>query len=255
MLLAIDVGNTNITTGVYDRDGLKHHFRMETRRDSTADELAVTLINFLNFHNVDFKKIKGVSISNVVPSLEHSLVSMTQRYFKLTPLCVNHENAGIPMNYPNPPEIGADRLVNAAAAFDKYRVSCLIVDFGTATTFDYVDSGGAYCGGAIAPGIQIANEALYRWAAKLPHVNISKTDRVVAKSTIEAVKAGVYHGYVGLVDYLVEKMIRETCSKPKVIATGGIASLVASESKTIEVIERFLTLDGLRLIWERNNTK
>lgn len=252
MLLVLDVGNTNITIGVYDGDVLAHQWRLGTRSDSTADELAVAIHSFFDLADLKFKKIKGVIISSVVPSMEHALISMVKRYIDFDPLIVSHVNAGIQIKYPNPSEIGADRLVNAVAAFEKFKTSCIIIDFGTATTFDYVDADGAYCGGAITPGIKIANEALYRWAAKLPRVDVFKTDNVVAKSTVEAMQAGVFHGYVGMVEHLIDKMKNETGKSSKVVATGGISSLIASEVRSVDVIERFLTLDGLKLIWERN---
>lgn len=251
MLLAIDIGNTSAAIGVFKGDDLASHWRTETKKKATADELALLFRELFEMAGYRFDQIEGIAISNVVPSLQHAIVSMSRRYFNTEPLCVDAENVGIRINYPNPSEIGADRLVNAVAAYEKHGGPIIIVDFGTATTFDYVDETGAYCGGAIAPGVAVANEALYRWTSKLPRTDIARTDKVVAKSTVEAVQSGVYHGYAGLTERLIEKMKKEVGTSPKVIATGGLASLMVADLG-IEV-DRFLTLEGLRIIYARNS--
>ena len=249
MLLAIDIGNTSTAIGVYGDGDLLSHWRAKTNKESTADQFALLFREFFDLGNYSFDQVKGVAISNVVPSLTHAIKSMAKRYFKVEPLLVNHENAGLKIDYPNPSEIGADRLVNAVAAYKKYKTAVVVIDFGTATTFDYIDDKGAYCGGAIVPGIMISNEALYRWTSKLPRVDIAKTDKVITKSTVDAIQSGVYHGYVGLVKYMIEKIALEVGSKPHVIAAGGLASLVVEELN-IE-IDRFLTLEGLRIVFEK----
>lgn len=250
MLLTIDIGNTNTSVGVYRGDELIANWRTETKKSSTSDELAILFRDFFELSNLNFKNIKGTAISNVVPSLNHAIESMSKKYFNLEPLFVNFTNAGIKINYPNPAEIGADRLANAVAAYEKSKSATIVVDFGTATTFDYIDQTGAYCGGSIAPGIAISNEALYRWTSKLPRVDIAKTKDTVGKTTTEAIQSGVFHGYTGLVMHLIGKMKKEVETNPKVLATGGLASLFVGELG-IEV-EKFLTLDGLKLIWARN---
>ena len=246
MLLAIDVGNTNTAIGIFDGDNLVANWRTETKKTATADELALLFRDLFELSGFDFGVIDKITISNVVPSVQHAFTSMGVRYFKVAPFVVGPDNIDIKINYPNPQEIGADRLVNALAAYEKHHSAVIIVDFGTATTFDYIDENGAYSGGAIAPGIAIANEALYRWTSKLPRVDIAKTASVVGKTTIEAIQAGVYHGYKGLVSHMIGQMKREVGTSPKVIATGGLASLIVEDMEC--EIDRFLTLNGLRLI-------
>jgi len=198
-----------------------------------------------------FDQIDGIAISNVVPSANHAYQSMAGRYFRLEPLIVDHTNAGINIQYPNPQEIGADRLVNAAQAYKEYQRACIVVDFGTATTLDYINEVGTYLGGVIAPGIMIANEALYRWTSKLPRVDVVKCERVLADSTVGAIQSGVYHGYKGLVKHLIDEMKKEVGGNPTVVATGGLASLVVEDMDI--PIKRFLTLDGLRTIYTKNH--
>lgn len=249
MLLAVDIGNTSTAIGIYRSSDLVGHWRTETKKESTADELALLFRKLFEMGGYSFDQIDGIVISNVVPSVQHAIASMSKRYFDIEPFFVTADNAGIEINYPNPSEIGADRLVNAVAAYEKLKGAVIVIDFGTATTFDYIDRNGAYCGGVIAPGIQIANEALYRWTSKLPRVDIKKTDRLISKSTVDAIQSGVYHGYVGLVRGILDGIKKEVGSSPQVIATGGLASLMV-EDLGVEV-DRFLTLEGLRSIYER----
>lgn len=252
MLLAIDIGNTSTAIGVYKGDELVNHWRAETKKEATADELALLLREFFKMAGHKFEQVMGVAISNVVPSAQHAVYSMSKRYFDKEPLCVNHENAGIEIDYPNPSEIGADRLVNAVAANQKYGSPVIVIDFGTATTFDYVNEKGAYCGGVIAPGIAISNEALYRWTSKLPRVDIKRVENVIGRSTVEAIQSGVYRGYIGLVERLIGDIKKEVNASPNVIATGGLASLVVGDLGI--KVDRFLTLEGLRLIWNLNKS-
>lgn len=251
MLLAIDIGNTSTAIGVYRDSELVSHWRTETKKTSTADEFALLFRKFFEMDGYSFDQIEGIAMSNVVPSVQHAITSMSRRYFNVQPLSVNYENAGIKINYPNPSEIGSDRLANAVSAYERYKGPVITIDFGTATTFDYINEGGEYCGGVITPGIAIANEALYRWTSKLPRVDIVRVDDVLGKSTVSAIQSGVYHGYVGLVAHLVEMMKNEVENSPKVIATGGLASLIVGDLG-IEV-DKFLTLEGLRIIYNRNS--
>lgn len=247
MLLAIDIGNTSTAIGVFNDGVLAANWRAETKKNTTADQMALLYREFFETAGLEFGMINGVAVSNVVPPVEHAVASMAKRYFNIEALFADWRNAGIKIKYPNPSEIGADRLANAVAAYEKFKSAVIVVDFGTATTFDYVDPEGAYVGGVIAPGVAIANEALYRWTSKLPRVEIAKRESVIAKSTVEAIQSGVYNGYIGLVKDILCKMKAEAGTSAKVVATGGLASLIAG-GIGIE-IERFLTLEGLRVIW------
>lgn len=257
MLLVIDIGNTNTVIGVYKKSKLLEHWRLETKKERTSDECGILLKELFQFANLSFEDIDGVVVSSVVPPLDFAIDRMCQRYLKLTPLHINQSSRSplkIKIDHPN--ELGADRIVNAVAGFKNYGGPLIIVDFGTATTFDYINEKGEYRGGLITPGIAISNEALFENASKLPHVEIKKPKRVVGRNTIESVQAGVYYGYVGLVDEIIRRMIKEIGGKkPKVIATGGFTSLIVPESKTIHKADSFLTLEGLKLLWEMNKEK
>ncbi len=251
MLLVIDVGNTNTVIGVYDSGILKHDWRIRTIRDSTADEFNILANGLFLDKNIEREKIRKTIISSVVPSSVPILNSFCERYLKLTPTWINPETVKtlMPILYNNPSEVGADRIVNAIAAFHKYRTSMIIIDFGTATTFDVISEKGEYLGGAIVPGVMISADALFQKASRLPRVEIFKAPgKVIGKDTMESIKSGIIHGNAAMVDGMVERMKKEMGTTPKVIATGGLAPLIEKASNTIEKTERSLTLDGLKII-------
>lgn len=253
MLLVIDVGNSNIVLGSYDGERLVKDWRISTDKLKTADEYGILFHNLFMMAGIDFADITDIIISSVVPPLTGVLEKLARQYFGLKPIVVGPGiKTGMPIHYDNPKEVGADRIVNAVAGYEKFRSPLIIVDFGTATTFDYVNGKGEYCGGAIAPGLIISVEALFQKACKLPRVEIVKPPGIIAKNTVNSMQAGIFYGYVGLVDEIVDRMKRESRENPKVIATGGLAGLVAPESKSIETVEEYLTLEGLRILYLRN---
>lgn len=253
MLLVIDVGNSNIVLGVYDGTLLLKTWRISTDRTRTTDEYAVLVHDLFRLAAIPFEDVKGIIISSVVPALTGLLEKLSRQYFSLKPVIVGPGiKTGMVSRYDNPAEVGADRIVNAVAGFEKYRSALIIVDFGTATTFDVVNKEGEFCGGAIAPGLMISMEALFQKASKLPRVEILKPPQLVATNTVNSMQAGIYYGYVGLVDEIVTRMKAECRENPVVIATGGLAGVIAPESRTIDKIEEFLTLDGLRILYGRN---
>lgn len=257
MLLVFDVGNTNIVLGVYHDKKLVIDWRIATTTLRTADEYGIVVINLFEKAGLDYKDIDAVVVSSVVPNIMYSLEHMIRKYFKVEPLVVGPGiKTGINIKYDNPKEVGADRIVNAVAAHDIYKRPLIIVDFGTATTFCAVGKNGDYYGGAITPGIKIASVALFERAAKLPRIELIKPPTVICKNTVQSMQSGIIYGYAGLVDNIVTKMkeeMRELKEEtPYVVATGGLAKLIATESKTIDEINRYLTLEGLRIIYEKN---
>jgi type III pantothenate kinase len=253
MLLAIDIGNTNVVVGVFDREKLAANWRVGTNTRITSDEYAMIFKDLFGFAGLEFHQVTGVIISSVVPPILPVMIEMAQKYFRIQPMVVTSEiKTGITIRYDNPREIGADRIVNAAAAYRLYGGPIIIVDFGTATTFCAVTKEGEYLGGAIAPGIKISAEALFQRASKLPRVELARPAKVIGSDTVSAMQAGILYGYAGLVDGIVERMKKELSLEAKVLATGGLAELVAPETKTIEDVKPQLTLEGLKLLYELN---
>jgi type III pantothenate kinase len=253
MLLAIDIGNTNVVLGVFKKEKLVENWRVGTNTQITPDEYAMIFKDLFNFAGIEFKQMKGVIISTVVPPLLPVMTEMSRKYFRIEPMVVTHEiKTGITIRYDNPKEIGADRIVNAAAAYKLYGGPIIIVDFGTATTFCAVTHKGEYLGGAITPGVKISAEALFQQASKLPRVELTKPPKIIGADTISAMQAGIIYGYAGLVDGIVERMKKELSPHARVVATGGLAELVSSETKSIQEVIPHLTLIGLRLLYEIN---
>lgn len=251
MLLAIDAGNTNTIIGVYDGEDLACHWRVRTEKDMTEDEFYILIKNLFSSQGAAMESISGTIISCVVPPMVKNLNKFCTQYLHHEPLWVDTTTfTEMPLLYDNPKEVGADRIVNAVAAFHKYRTSLVVVDFGTATTFDCISDQGAYLGGAISPGILISSEALFKKASKLPRVEIYRMPKgVIAKDTMSSMNAGIIYGYAGLVDGIVCRIKKEMKPTPKVIATGGLADLIAEVAQAIEVVEPHLTLEGLRIIY------
>jgi type III pantothenate kinase len=252
MLLAIDVGNTNTSLGVYRDARLVAHWRLTTARERTVDEYGVHSRNLFELAGLDFKTITAVAIASVVPPLNFTLRRMSEDYFHRTPLFVDHTtDTGVPILYNPPSDVGADRIVDAVAAIHKYGSPCIIVDFGTATTFDAINERGEYLGGVITPGITISSDALFARTARLPRVEIKRPTSVIGSSTVGSMQSGLYYGYAGLVDGILKRMREELGDQVRVIATGGLAPLIATGSEFIQEIDDTLTLDGLRLVYER----
>jgi len=253
MLLAIDAGNSNITLGLFQEETLLVHWRLISNTERTSDEYGSEVRHLFDGFGVDPKRLEAIVIASVVPALNLTLARMAEVYFNLTPFFVDHtRRTGLQIVYDQPSDLGADRIVDAVAAVEKYGAPCIVVDFGTATTFNVINAAGEFVGGAISPGLMTCAEALFARAAKLPRVEFMRPAKIIGSSTVSAIQSGLYFGYAGLVDTMIMRMIDELGETPRVIATGGLAHAVASATPSIEVVDDTLTLEGLRLVYERN---
>lgn len=256
MLLVIDVGNTNIVLGIFKGEKLIYDWRISTDREKTADEYGLMLTQILDSQKIERKDINDIIISSVVPNIMDIFPEICKKYFNITPIIIGPGvKTGMNILYDNPKEVGADRIVNGVAAFEKYGGPLIVIDLGTAITFDVINEKGEYLGGAISPGIKIAADSLFVRASKLPKVEIVKPEKVIGKNTVNSMQSGIVYGYIGLIDSIVERIIKElksTEDKVKIVATGGFSELITSESKFIKTRDEMLTLDGLRIIYNRN---
>lgn len=256
MIFVLDIGNTNTVLGVFDDGELAYNWRIKTDRYKTDDEFAVLIKSLFDYNDLQFSQIEGIIISSVVPPIMQALEGMCKRYFDVTPLIVGRENVDsfIKITYPHPQEIGADRIVNAVGALETYgdETPLIIIDFGTATTYCYVSEQKEYVGGIISPGIKISMEALYDKASKLPKIEIQAPENIIGSSTVEAMQSGVFYGYVEQVDGIIRRIEKQMKINPTVVATGGLAQLIANESKKIDEVDPNLTLNGLYLIYQKN---
>lgn len=254
MLLTFDVGNTNIVMGLFEKNELIANWRMATEHNRSADEIGIFITQLFNHDHYDIKDVENIIISSVVPHVMYSLTHMAQKYFGLEAMVIGPGiKTGMNIKYDNPRQVGADRIVNGVGAYKKYGGPLIVVDFGTATTFCAINEKCEYLGGAILPGIKISADALFERAAKLTRVEITKPDRVICKNTTQSIQSGILYGYVGSVEYIVMKMKEELgIDDVKVVATGGLSTLIATESKCIDVVDKNLTLDGLNIIYQMN---
>lgn len=260
MILVLDAGNTNIVLGIYKDNELIADWRLSTDSKRTADEYGIQVIQLFLQNKLDPSDVEGVIISSVVPNIMYSVEHMVRKYFEVDPVIVGPGvKTGINIKYDNPKEVGADRIVNAVAAHEIYKSSLIIIDFGTATTFCAVTKNGDYLGGAICPGIKIASDALFERAAKLPRIELTKPEQIICRNTVTSMQAGIIYGYIGQVEYIVSMMKREMISagekKSMVVATGGLAKLISKETKAIDKVDSFLTLQGLKIIYEKNKAE
>lgn len=255
MLLTIDVGNTNITMGVFDGDNLIGNFRLTTKTPRTSDEFGICLQTLLTKYNIEPEQINDVIISSVVPKVMHALNNCSIKYLNKTPIIIGPGiKTGIQIQSDNPKEVGADRIVNVAAAYYTYHQACLIIDFGTATTFDYVSDKGVFEYTVIAPGIEISAQALWNQTAKLPEIEIKKPEKILAKNTVNGMQSGIVNGYIGQVEYLIKAILKELNTKNvKVIATGGLGRIIYNETDCIDVYDPDLAFKGMKIIYDRNN--
>lgn len=257
MLLVIDVGNTHIIFGVYRQDKLLSHWRIATEKNKTSDEYGLLFRQMFTYKDIEYRQVKSIIISSVVPPLTHILSKMSKDYFQINPMVVGPGiKTGINIKFEDPKEVGADRIVNAIAGYEKYSGPLIIVDFGTAITFCAVSRKGEYLGGTIAPGISISSDALFKGAAKLPKVDLYKPKNIIGKNTVESIQSGLSYGYIGMIDYIVSNMKKEMEVKnqrvEKVIATGELADFMARESIEIDLVDKFLTFEGLKIVYKRN---
>ncbi|PLX97104.1 MAG: pantothenate kinase [Desulfuromonas sp.] len=254
MLLVIDVGNSNTVLGIYSNRELIKDWRVGTDKYRTIDEYAMLINDLFQLSELRFEQLTAVIVSSVVPPMLNTLEGLCRKYFNLTPMVVGPGmKTGMPIKYDNPREVGADRIVNAVAAYEQAKCALIVVDFGTATTFDVISADGCYLGGAIAPGVGISADALFERASKLPRVEFSRPPQIVAKNTVNSMQAGIFYGYVGLVEGIVSRMKKEMGGVVKVMATGGLAGPIAAATDSIDDVEPFLTLEGLRILYERNS--
>jgi len=252
MLLVLDVGNTNTTLGVYDGLELKHSWRLTSERQRTVDEYGIMCRTLLHLTGIESSAISDVAICSVVPMLDFTLNRMAEVYFGLKPLFVTSENAGMPVLYDDPREVGADRVVNAVAVFERMGGPCIVVDFGTATTFDAISEAGEYIGGIIYPGILISAEALFQRAARLRNTEIRHPEKLIGTNPASSVQSGLYYGNIALVDGVLERMVEELGEATRIIATGGLAPLISRGSRLIQAVDANITLEGIRIVYERN---
>lgn len=256
MLLVIDVGNSNIVFGLYEDEDLIYNWRISTDKEKTSDEYGLTFKQIFSYYDIDSKKVDDIIISSVVPNLMHTLPNMSRKYFNIEPVVIGPGvKTGMNILYDNPREVGADRIVNGVAAYEKYGGPLIVVDIGTAITFDVISKDGDYLGGVIAPGIRISADALFMRTAKLPKVEILKPDRVIGKNTVSSIQSGMVYGYIGMIDYIIEKIVEESkmsIEDINIIGTGGFSQLITNESRYINKMDSLLTLEGLRIIYDRN---